>query len=229
MTDLNAPFFLRDGNTCDLHDPEPNVFAGLDVAGTLATLNRWGGNTRWRYSVAEHSLLVAYLVPPHLRRAALVHDAGEAITGDICRPLRASFPALDLICESWQEAANAYFNVRGLTGLDAMRLHLADDVATALELRDLLNHHPKEIQRARLPDTTTIPPITNLFGLWGFANEWAKIWECCLCDCDEPDALRSYERFITDNQNGPSANAQQTLNHLAEIRDNLDTYRPALT
>lgn len=230
MTDLTAPFFLRDGHTCSLYDPEPDVFSRLDVAATLATLNRWGGNTSYRYSVAEHSLLVAYLVPPHLRRAALVHDAGEAITGDICRPLRAAFPALDLICDSWQDAANAYFGIDGLTGLDAMTLHLADDVAAAIEVRDLLHHHPRHIQRAQLPDAAPIPLLTDLFGLSNIANEWAEIWECCLLSCDEPDAFHSYERFITNEiQFKHSPDPKPLLARLAHIRDSLDTYRPART
>jgi hypothetical protein len=64
-----------------------------DVAHALATLPRFNGHPDERYSVGQHSLLVHHIVcdelgRPDLARAALLHDASEAFTGDIIRPLK---------------------------------------------------------------------------------------------------------------------------------------------
>ncbi|MDP3133715.1 MAG: phosphohydrolase, partial [Burkholderiaceae bacterium] len=63
-----------------------------DIAHGLAYQCRFNGQTSAFYSVAQHSLMVADLVPPALRRAALLHDAAEAYLGDMVKPLKALVP-----------------------------------------------------------------------------------------------------------------------------------------
>lgn len=60
------------------------------IAHSLAQINRFGHASR-PYSVAEHSLLVCEIVKSmgldcHAQRAALMHDAHEAFTGDVATP-----------------------------------------------------------------------------------------------------------------------------------------------
>lgn len=67
----------------------------LDIALGLARQPRFNG--QWRYgidhcSVAEHCVWASYLVPQHLALAALVHDAHEALIGDMTAPLKAIMP-----------------------------------------------------------------------------------------------------------------------------------------
>ena len=57
-----------------------------DVARGLSQINRFCGQTRRPFSVAEHSIVVGDLVPPHLKLAALLHDAHEALIGDVPTP-----------------------------------------------------------------------------------------------------------------------------------------------
>ena len=59
-----------------------------DVAKGLSNICRFGGQITDFYSVAQHTLLVWYLAPPHLKRAALLHDAAEAYLGDVVKPLK---------------------------------------------------------------------------------------------------------------------------------------------
>src|SRR6266576_743863 len=58
-----------------------------DIATALCRQPRFGGHTRVNWSVAEHSLLCAHLARSWYRGAielhALLHDAHEAVTGDI--------------------------------------------------------------------------------------------------------------------------------------------------
>lgn len=65
---------------------QPNI---LQIAKSLSRQCRYNGHGSKFYSVAEHSLLLSMCVPRDLRVAALLHDAGEAITGDITCPMQA--------------------------------------------------------------------------------------------------------------------------------------------
>jgi uncharacterized protein len=69
-------------------DPRPEEVDIHTIAGALAKLCRYGGHCSRFYSVAEHSMLVAQFAPPHLKREALLHDAGEAYLVDVPRPIK---------------------------------------------------------------------------------------------------------------------------------------------
>lgn len=58
------------------------------IAWSLSGLNRFLNHSGLPISVAEHSVTVSYLVPPEDAVAALLHDATEAVTGDIPQPLK---------------------------------------------------------------------------------------------------------------------------------------------
>ncbi len=67
----------------------------LDIGHHLAQINRFAGACVRPYSVAEHSLLVAYIMEthlgvrsPHALMAGLLHDGHEAYVGDMSSPLK---------------------------------------------------------------------------------------------------------------------------------------------
>jgi 5'-deoxynucleotidase YfbR-like HD superfamily hydrolase len=68
-----------------------------DIAHGLAYQCRFNGQTAVFYSVAQHSLMVASLLPPALQKAALLHDAAEAYLGDVVKPLKRLLPAFSRI------------------------------------------------------------------------------------------------------------------------------------
>lgn len=71
----------------DPHIEEINI---LDIAHALANTCRFGGHCKTFYSVAEHSVHVASLLPPHRKMAGLLHDASEAYLVDVPRPIKSS-------------------------------------------------------------------------------------------------------------------------------------------
>ncbi len=78
----------RSGRRFDLLAPKADQVCTLDIAHALSQLCRFNGHTSRNYSVAQHSLLVASIVPAEHQLAALLHDATEAYVGDMVRPLK---------------------------------------------------------------------------------------------------------------------------------------------
>ncbi|OIN59786.1 hypothetical protein [Arsenicibacter rosenii] len=65
-----------------------------DIAHGLSHRCRFSGHTVRFYSVLEHSLRVAELVPAEHQLAALLHDASEAYLFDMPSPVKQFFPQL---------------------------------------------------------------------------------------------------------------------------------------
>lgn len=77
----------------DLVHPTPEMVVIEDIAHALANLCRFTGHSNQFYSVAQHSWLCSFMAPPDYALEALLHDAHEAYTGDLNRPLKALCPA----------------------------------------------------------------------------------------------------------------------------------------
>lgn len=80
-------------------DPKAEDICIEDVAHALSFICRYNGHCSRFYSVAEHSILLAV----HARRSgrssaqqmhALLHDASEAYTSDVPRPIKNSIPEI---------------------------------------------------------------------------------------------------------------------------------------
>ncbi|ATQ67750.1 phosphohydrolase [Methylosinus trichosporium OB3b] len=109
-------------------DPRPQDVAIDDIAHALAHLCRYGGHSRFFYSVAEHSLLLARyaaaspdMAPKDaadLALCALLHDASEAYLVDVPRPLKIMLPLYAVMEARVQAAIAARFGLsHGLSGL----------------------------------------------------------------------------------------------------------------
>ncbi|WP_317201710.1 phosphohydrolase [Janthinobacterium sp.] len=125
------------GNRFYPREPRIDRVAIEDIAHGLAYQCRFNGQTREFYSVAQHSLVVAALVPPHLRLAALLHDAAEAYLGDMVKPLKVLMPGFGELEERVTALIGAEF---GLDFSDYAPIKRADLIALATEKRDLMPH-----------------------------------------------------------------------------------------
>lgn len=91
------------GKKLNLLDPSPEDINIHDIARGLSYNSHFGGQTPHFFSIAQHCLLVCYLMEedgkdnPDLLMAALLHDASEAYLGDMVKPLKVLLPAFQNI------------------------------------------------------------------------------------------------------------------------------------
>lgn len=104
----------RSGKAFHLLRPTPEMVDILDVAHSLSKIVRFHGHTyRRRYTVAEHSLAVSYLVPREDALEGLLHDAAEAYVGDIVNPLkRVLGPLVRLVEEPIEQVIAEKYGLR---------------------------------------------------------------------------------------------------------------------
>lgn len=133
--DLHGSFDLAAPRVEDVHVEQ--------IAHHLASINRFTGAARRPYNVAQHSCLVAQLLPPRLRLAGLLHDAHEAYTGDWSSPLkqrvRQLAPGLlEQLIAPIERVIEQRFGLTWLTPEDHALIKHADLTMLATEKRDLM-------------------------------------------------------------------------------------------
>jgi hypothetical protein len=159
------------GKAFDLLDPKPETVCIEDIAHHLALINRFTGATREPYSVAQHSVLCSWIVPPELALTALLHDAAEAYVADVSRPLKeamrqaadrrtdSEWTPYDYISERIECAVGQRFGVE-LVDLDPRVKH-ADLVMLATERVHFHGSAPRDwdlgVEAYDFPEETIAP------------------------------------------------------------------------
>lgn len=126
-----------------------------DIAHHLAQLPRFCGATHVPYSVAQHSLLVSFILEcrgatPATALAGLMHDAHEAYIGDISTPVKHAINlASGTLGGAWRmferthaHAVAAHFGLSTAMTSRALDIHWADLCALALEREHLMQWMP---------------------------------------------------------------------------------------
>ncbi|OQS32478.1 phosphohydrolase [Chromobacterium haemolyticum] len=125
------------GRYVDVLHPQPADIEIHDIAHALGHICRFGGSCRRFYSVAEHSVRVARLLPPALQLAGLLHDAAEAYVGDVVTTIKRSLPSHNYMEGLVQTAVHQRFGIV-LSEQDTAQIKRADIVMLATERRDLM-------------------------------------------------------------------------------------------
>jgi len=106
----------------------------IDIAKGLSNECRFGGQCDKFYSVAQHSILVSYLVSKELALEALLHDAAEAYIKDFPSPLKKIMPDYVKLEKQFEKVIKEKF---GLPQQKSAEIKGADLIMLATESRDL--------------------------------------------------------------------------------------------
>lgn len=120
-------------------DPDPESIDIRDIAHSLSLQCRFNGHCLEFYSVAQHSVSVSRILPAHLARWGLLHDAAEAYLSDLPRPVKQVMPQYREQEESLLETIAARF---GLEWPLPQEVLVADTRLLATEARDLMAEPP---------------------------------------------------------------------------------------
>lgn len=121
-------FWTRYGKEVGLHAGHDDILV-KDIAHSLAMQCRFGGHCFNFYSVAEHSINVAKLLPSMYQREGLMHDAGEAYTTDLPTPIKKMVPDFAKVEDIFLKKIGIKFEV------DLVNLHPLVKQADYLMLR----------------------------------------------------------------------------------------------
>jgi hypothetical protein len=144
------------GVEVDLLAPKPEDIRIEDIAHHLSKLDRYNGaSPEFHYSVAQHCLHVADVLPPELKLCGLLHDATEAFCGDVVSPLKALIPAYKEIEVGIDSAVCEKF---GLDCSDRKTIKLADKAVMAAEMIQLFGWLDMA-QRTSTPASIKVRPM----------------------------------------------------------------------
>lgn len=97
------------GRYFDLRNPRSSMVHSVDLAHALALTNRFGGQSPYPYSVAQHSVwcyrvAIKLKLDDGIQLACLLHDATEAYVGDVVKPLKIMLSDFDQIEDGVEKA-----------------------------------------------------------------------------------------------------------------------------
>ncbi len=153
-------------------DPRPEDVSIEDIAHALANICRFTGATREFYSVAQHSMLVASMVPPEDALWGLLHDASEAYLCDIARPLKVQ-PAFAPYREAEARLMAVICERFGLSPTEPESVRIADRQMLRTEQRDLMPPAQPGEERPEPPYPFRVLPMEpRVAKKWFFETFW---------------------------------------------------------
>ncbi|HYD58941.1 MAG TPA: metal-dependent phosphohydrolase [Noviherbaspirillum sp.] len=165
---------IRSGRYFDFVEPDTNQFSIYDIAASISKLCRFTGHCNEFYSVAQHSVMASYIVPPEFAYDALMHDAAEAFTGDVSKPLKNLLPDFKIIEKRVERVVFARFGVRNPLP-DYVKY--ADLVMLATERRDLMPEDDEDWESTdgipELPEI--IVPVNDKQAYTMFMNRYYEL------------------------------------------------------
>lgn len=144
------------GRVVDLSNPKVEDVSIHNIAKALSKACRFNGNTRYNYTVAQHSVMVADNMPRGWGMYGLLHDAHEAFIGDISTPVKnlinssAGRDVISEISNAWDKVIYEAVGLEPPTDLINHYIKSADTDALQYEAENLMwecdywEYHPDE-------------------------------------------------------------------------------------
>lgn len=134
-------------------DPDPDKLNIVDIAHALSNNCRFTGHVRTFYSVAEHSVRVAKILPARHKLWGLMHDASEAYLSDIARPIKMTPTFGAVYKEVEANLMEAIIQAFMLNPIMPKQVKVADNVLLAAEQRDLMPRWRRHEGEFEYPET----------------------------------------------------------------------------
>ncbi|MQW61961.1 hypothetical protein GHK33_04510 [Sinorhizobium meliloti] len=172
---------LGSGNYFDYANPEAEDLTIEDYAYGLAFTGRFSGQCvnkrtgqRVFYSVAQHCEILSKLVPAELAYAALMHESGEVVCGDLTSPLKSMLPSYKTIEKACAAAIERRFRV---PAEDVAAIKPYDIRLWASEREQLLNWdgRPWGASDNALPFDVLIEPKDPYTAAKDFLNRFSEL------------------------------------------------------
>ena len=175
---MRSDILTHSGHYFDFTKPEESHIDISTIAHALSHICRFTGHVKQFYSVAQHSVMVSWLVPPEHALAGLLHDAAEAYVGDVAAPLKRMLPDYKAIEARVESAVLSHF---GLPPELPAAVKLADLCALATEQRDLMPRHNDVWEWETIsgvhPCDWRIHPMVSTDACAIFLNRYAQLTE----------------------------------------------------
>lgn len=171
----SAWIWTRSGKKMHFKNPLPGLSI-TDIAHALSNLCRWTGQCDEFYSVAQHSVLVSHQVNQSMALHALLHDAAEAYTNDMNKPIKALLKGYDEIADNIQRAV--YLRYCGELPILVVKeaIKSADLTIAATEARDLLRRVPDlDYFKGNKPIEARIQPMAPYFAKGAFLERFLEL------------------------------------------------------
>ena len=159
------------GKHFNYQNPDPHSICIEDIAQALSHECRFNGHLPQFYSVAQHSVLASLIVPRHLAREALLHDAAEAYCKDIPAPLKRLLPDYCRVEERIDRIIRLKY---ALAPTMSPEVKKADLIMLATERRDfeLDDGTPWPVLEGIEPSGMMICPLTPAQARAQFMSRW---------------------------------------------------------
>jgi hypothetical protein len=162
------------GRTFSLVEPRSEDVDIVDIAVSLSRLPRFNGHTRpiESYSVAQHSTL-ASIYCPQCPLVALLHDAAEAYTGDITKPMKIAIG--DRFKEIEQKIHMAIATRFCIPSYMPKEVKRVDDWLLRTEQRDLMG---RKVRAGEETFDDLIVPVDRYQAMCEFLYRFEDLTEC---------------------------------------------------
>lgn len=159
-------------------EPELETFPIDVIAHALSHICRFTGHTRWFYSVAQHSVIVADMLADQYGaehgRYGLLHDAPEAFVADVSRPVK-HHPTLGGYRAIENRLQRAIYRDHGLLNPEPSMVKAVDTFVLDVEMRDLMVGSDP-VHRIRAASFPPIVPLSAEDARAEFLSRYAQLW-----------------------------------------------------